>query len=257
MQYAPLFMAVGAAYWVFKSRAIFSIQFFHVRVEAGDYATAISRLHRVHFGISKLRAMHHEALILSFAGQLTDAESLLRTAIAMLASQTSYPRERLYSSLGHVLTSMGRYDEAEEWLDRAIGVGDKTGNSQHGLAELRLEQGRPEEALAFARQAIVTRQLVREIPASYYLDQARALALLGRTEEARESLEAARKTGSKHWAPIRSDAAFRTGVVLRLVGQETEAVEVFQTGYAADQNGMQGRRCLAELRANNSGPQSA
>jgi tetratricopeptide (TPR) repeat protein len=121
---------------------------------------------------------HHEGLILLLAGRAAEAEALFRKALAMVESGSAHPRERLYSCVGHALTAQGRYDEAEDYLNKAIQAGDITGNSQNGLARLRLDQGRNEEALALVTLAIevAKRRANRRFPGIDYADQALALA---------------------------------------------------------------------------------
>src|SRR5579863_3392436 len=107
-----------------------------------------------------------EASSLLLAGRAAEAEPLIRDALDILKPGSSMPRERLCSLLGHTYTDLERYDAAEKWLEEAIRAGDVTGNSQNGLAELRLQQGRAQEALAINNLAIEVagRRANRKVP---------------------------------------------------------------------------------------------
>jgi tetratricopeptide (TPR) repeat protein len=168
----------------------------------------------------------------------------------MIEPGSTYPRERLLASQGYALMDQGRYEEAEASFHRAIEQGDHTGNSQDGLAEVRLAQGiEPEQALSFAGQAIqhARRRLDGRIPGAYFAHQAWALALLGRADEARDSLVLAlsvpepngRATASLHW---------RAGMVLLAMHQIGEAISHFRIAHQVDPRGKYGNRCLQLLR---------
>lgn len=106
------------------------------------------------FALPPAWRQQYKGAILALAGRWTEAEPSFRAALALVENGGVYPRERVFSSLGHALTSLGRFEEAEEFLNKALGAGDVTGNSLNGLAQLRLAQERFAEALGFADQAI-------------------------------------------------------------------------------------------------------
>ena len=108
----------------------------------------------VSFALPPAWRQQYKGAILALAGRWTEAEPSFRAALALVENGGVYPRERVFSSLGHALTSLGRFEEAEEFLNKALGAGDVTGNSLNGLAQLRLAQERFAEALGFADQAI-------------------------------------------------------------------------------------------------------
>jgi tetratricopeptide (TPR) repeat protein len=143
---------------------------------------------------------------------------------------------------------LGRFDEAEQCFHHAIESGDHTGNSQDGLAEIRLIQGiEPETALSYAGQAIQhAKRRGKQISGAYFAHQAWALALLGRVDEARDTLVLALSapqanphgTASLHW---------RAGMVLLAMQQTEEAKGHFHAGHDVDPRGKYGVRCLELL----------
>jgi tetratricopeptide (TPR) repeat protein len=174
-----------------------------------------------------------------------------RKALGMLRSDSRYSRERLHACLGFVLMDLRRFSEAEQCFHKAIEIGDITGSSQDGLAELRLvRRVDPEQALTYGRQAIEhakrrPRGLVGGAGA-FYAHQAWALALLGRNAEARESLDEALRTPSPPAAGI-AELHWRAGMVLIAMQQPAEARQHFQIGADADPRGKYGRRCAEQL----------
>lgn len=252
-----IYLAVaGSAFGVlflFSARAILAMALAEKRMRAGDYDGALRRLRLASLGIPNLMTLHKEGLILSLAGRPGEAERRYLTALAM-ARGSVYPVERLHACLGYALLDLCRYDEAEACFHRAIEAGDHTGNSQDGLAELRLAQGKQAaEALGFANQAIqhATRRPDGCVPGSYYAHRAWALALLGRREEAREALDQALRAGAAN-ARGAASLHWRVGMVLLAMQREEEAQEHFEIGANADPGGKYGRRCqglLTEHRA--------
>lgn len=235
---------------LFKARGIFGAILSDPKLRAGDYDAALRRVRWMSLGIPNAMILHKEALILVLAGRSAEAEPLLRKAIAKVPADSRYPRERLHSSLGSALLNLGRYDEAERCFNEAIGMGDVTGNPQDGLAELRVVQGvEAEQALTYACQAIehAKRREGRGIPAAYYAKQAWALASLGRSEEARESLAEALRS-LPPGAPGRAIMCWHAGMVLLAMRETEEARQHFQTGRDADPRGAYGRRCAEQLR---------
>jgi tetratricopeptide (TPR) repeat protein len=219
------------------------------RMLVGDYDGALRRLRWMSFA-PNVFVLHKGALILSLAGRPAEAEPRYRKALVMASSGSRYPRERLHASLGYALMDLGRYDEAEQCFHRAIEAGDHTGNSQDGLGELRLAQGvETEKALGYFNQAIehAKRRAGRRIPGVYYTHRAWALALLGRSEEARESLAHALDV-REPYAHGRAAVSWRAGMALLAMQQTEEARKHFQTGCEADPRGKYGGRCESQLR---------
>jgi tetratricopeptide (TPR) repeat protein len=215
----------------------------------GDYDAGLRRLHLLSFALPRVDALAREASILLLAGRAAEAEPLLQQALAKLTPASTVPRVRLCSLLGHTYTALDRYDEAEHWLEEAMRIGDVTGNSQNGLAELRLEQGRAREALAIAHSAIeiAGRRANRNVSVVYYADLAWAQALLGRTDDARVSITGA-LAERKDTAAGQATVEWRVGRALLAMQATEEAYGHFRSGVDADPHGKNGTLCREELR---------
>jgi tetratricopeptide (TPR) repeat protein len=249
MTYLALLALVAVAALLFKARGVIAVILCTSKMRAGDYDGALRIARWASLGFPNPLLLHKEALTLLFADRPAEAEVCCRKALDMAESNPAYRWERLYSSLGSVLIDLARYDEAEQCFHRAIEMGDLTGNSQDGLAELRLVQGvEAEKALDYAGQAIehAKRRPDKRIPGAYYAHRAWALGLLGRVEEARAALaqslrepkETAFGIGDQHW---------RAGMALVAMQQPEEARKHFQMGHKADPRGTYGRRCGEHL----------
>jgi len=235
---------------LYRLRGVLAVMSSEQNMKVGDYDGAIRKLRWFGLGRPNALILHKRGLVLSLSGRPREAVECYRKALAASQKGPRYPRERLHACLGYALLDLARYDEAEQCFHHAIEQGDHTGNSQDGLAEIRLAQGiEPEKALSYAGQAIqhAKRRTDGRIPGSYFAHQAWALALLGRTEEARESLVLAlsvpeqnnRSSASLHW---------RAGMVLLAMNQTKEANDHFQLAHNADPRGKYGNRALELLR---------
>ena len=218
-------------------------------MQRGDYDGALRVLRWMSLGMPDPWFLRAEGLVLSLAGRPADAARLYRMALAK-ARGRDCERERLHACLGYALLDLRKYDEAERCFHDAIEAGDTTGNSQDGLAEVRLYQGiEPEQALHYARQAAehARRRPDGRIPGAYYGDQAWALALLGRRDEANEALQ--RALADSWTLPFgKANSHWRAGMVLLALEQSAEARRHFELGRDADPRGQSGRRCGERLR---------
>ena len=235
---------------LFQARGVFAVILCKGRMRAGDYDGALRIVRWVSLGFPNPLLLHREALTLAFADRPAEAERCYRQALGMARSNPKYNWERLHASLGYTLIDLARYEEAEQCFHRAIEAGDETGNSQDGLAELRLMQGMEAgKALDYVNQAMehAKRRSDGSIPEGYHAHRAWALALLGRSEEAREPLALALRVpkdtafggASQHWL---------VGMALTAMQQPAEARVHFQIGHDLDRRGKYGRRCGDRLR---------
>ena len=248
MTYLALLALVAVAALLFKARGVIAVIVCNPKMQVGDYDGALRIVRWVSLGFPNPLLLHKEGLTLSLAGRLSDAEKRYRNALAMAAG-TKYPVERLHACLGYVLVDRGRYDEAEHCFERAIKAGDVTGSPQAGLAELRLAQGvEAEKALEYAGQAIEHAKRIpgKPVPAPFWSDEAWALALLGRGDDAREALAQAMRVPE---ASVfgRAEMHWRAGMVLAAMQQPEEAWKHFEMGHKADPHGKYGRRCGEHL----------
>ncbi|MGD0773966.1 MAG: tetratricopeptide repeat protein [Candidatus Solibacter sp.] len=246
--WAGVVLAIVAAL-LYQARGVFAVILAESKTRAGDYEGALRRLRWASLGIPNSVALHKQGLVLALAGRPAEAELCYRKALGLLHSASAYPRQRLLAALGYALIDLARYDEAEQCFEEAIDAGDRTGNSQDGLAESRVVRGvEADKALAFTTQAIehAKGHADGRIPGSYYALQAWALALLGRTDEAGEALAQAervpepnpRASASLHW---------RAGMALLAMRQTEEARRHFRLAYDLDPHGKYGSRCRQHL----------
>jgi len=220
------------------------------RMRADDYDGALRWLRWTSFGMPGVKLLCDEGLILCQAGRLAEAERVCRKGLAKLKDDSAYPRLR--GVLGFVFLDGGHYGEAEQSFQCAIEAGEQTGSSYSGLAELALVQGaEAEKALAYTAQGIARAQRLPggRVHWAHHMNQAWALALLGRDDEARESLalalgdpapvSSASGVAERHW---------RAGLALLALRQTEEARKHFRMGKDADPRGKYGRRCKELLR---------
>ena len=251
MKYLLAILAIFLGLIFYQSRAVVALTLSHGDMRDGDYQGALTTMHWASVGIPNVPILHAEGLALALAGRAAEAEQMYKAALAMAKDDPSYPRERLDSSLGYALLDLARYDEAEQCFRRAIEEGDKTGNSEDGLAELRLQQGvEADQALTFTAQAIERWKQGREdpVPKTYYFHQAWALALLGRGPEARELLDQPREDDiTQDMVGGNAELHWVAGMVLLQMQLTDEARKRFQAGYDLDPNGKYGHLCQARL----------
>jgi tetratricopeptide (TPR) repeat protein len=253
MTYLAILALVVVAALLYQARGVIGVILCDAPMRVGDFEGALRRLRCTSLGIPNAVTLHKEGLILSLAGRPAEAELCYRKALGLVQGGSSYPRERLLASRGFALIDLARYDEAEQSFHRAIEMGDLTGNSQNGLAELRLVQGvETEKALDYASQAIehAKRRPDKRVPEAYHAHRAWALALVGRNDAARYALsEALRVPKRGSFASVFGIAEehWLAGMALLAMQQPEEAREHFQIGHDADPRGKYGRCCGEHL----------
>ena len=134
---------------------------------------------------------------MSMLGRLDEAEAAFRHALSVDGNDVESLRE-----LGIVLTSTGRYLEAEELFRRALKIRPGHENLHHHLANLLAIQGRSEEALGelaeferLSHHADLAERLHRTISrgdgdTGTYLQLAASYSELGETDEALDAFDA-------------------------------------------------------------------
>jgi DNA-binding CsgD family transcriptional regulator len=166
---------------------------------------ALARSHRQGsmFGVMSVQLwrgfteLHH--------GELEDAELSLRAGVEQIRLLGGSTLEYAYGLLASTLIRRGRVDDAERELnsiDRPEGIGDGALVWKVAEIELMLERGRNEEALAAAERHVeLCGWRVNPAFAPGRRLQARALARLGRTEEAEAVLRADLELAERWGAP--------------------------------------------------------
>jgi tetratricopeptide (TPR) repeat protein len=222
-----------------------------------------------------------EALELELAGRAAEA---VRCCSKALAAGSSPPDEALLlGCLGSALMDMGRYEESQQYLVKALGFGDPTGSCRSSIAELFLRQGiEPDTALHLASQLInesvaeATRfhrgldpvcrveplALNHAFRSTLWAQRAWALALLGRQEEAREAIDEASQLSIKPdgdlsascWAFVSrlewqrlADTCWLIGMALLAMNEADKASEQFKEGSYVDPKGKYGGLCRKQL----------
>jgi tetratricopeptide (TPR) repeat protein len=146
--------------------------------------------------------LRRKGLDLLLAGKPDKAEKYYRQSLAMLAPSDQV---RPLVCLADALMDQGRYQESQEYLERALKLGDSTGSGQNSMADLLLKMGTdPEKALDMAEQAVElsTGRSRRDIYfgggvyndlkcAKYWARRSQALVQLNRQSEARQAIDRA------------------------------------------------------------------
>jgi tetratricopeptide (TPR) repeat protein len=247
-----IYLLVGlfVVVYVFQARDRLGRKLSKGRLQVGDYDGALRWLRWTSLGNPSVFALHQEGLVLDMAGRLVESERRYRRCLAMTQKGSPYPRERLLACLGFVLVDLGRLDDAEQCFHQAIEAGDVTGSSEDGLADILLAKGaEPEKALGYIDQSIeiARRRDGGSVHWARYANRAWALGLLGRAEEARESLALALRD-PETLAPGIAECHWLAGMALLAIEQPAEACQHFRLGKDADPRGKYGRRCAELLR---------
>ncbi|MEZ5155445.1 MAG: AAA family ATPase [Solirubrobacterales bacterium] len=267
-------------------------------VEVWDRALARSHRQGSMFGVMSVQLwrgfteLHH--------GELEDAELSLRAGVEQIRLLGGSTLEYAYGLLASTLLRRGRIEDAERELgsiERPRGSGDGALVWKVAEIELMLERGRNEEALEAATEHIgICDWRVNPAFAPGRRLQAKALARLGRTDEAEEvlrtDLELARRWGADgtvgralaqlgelraeegleqleqgvellRRSPLRlelASALLSLGAAIRRSGQPTESREALREAYElAEACGAEplAAKARTELRASGVRPRSA
>jgi len=171
--------------------------------------------------------------VLMFAGRDREAEGVIRQCLAH--ALTAPLRGLFLVNLGYVLLGQRRYDEARDVYEEAIRNRPNGAVAYSSLAEVYLQQGiEPERALQLLDQGIKFKQasgqqarVDQHISGYLFANRAWALFLLGRTEDARKSLNQAHRYTSVNIKPGAAGVHYHMGRALLAGGFNTEAAEHF------------------------------
>jgi tetratricopeptide (TPR) repeat protein len=124
----------------------------HKAQERGDHRGSMRVLDR--FGPLLGRSMREDfrAMLLVYAGEPKQAESLIRSVIGN-RKQTAL-KDDLNKNLGQALIDQKRYSEAGTIFEQVVKGSPQQMGGYDGLAEVRILEGRPREALELIEQAI-------------------------------------------------------------------------------------------------------
>jgi Tfp pilus assembly protein PilF len=212
------------------------------------------------------RFLSLRGVILLFAGRLKDAEQALRGALETASIsvvqnrggrvlRTGAEHFLMLTNLGYVLLMQDRGREAAAAFEGAAKIIPRHWSAADRIAEVYLLHDRePQRALQSADKALVLRETnaapnaERHTLAYIYANRARALAMLGRTDEAKQSLEDAAKASDPDFVPGMAGTLWRMGMAMLNMNRESEAMRQFQRAKEIDPKGLYGTVCAAALR---------
>lgn len=196
----PLEQALAAAEGTLAERASLVDSLARAYAGVGELAPAIALLERAVEDVERLddpvQYVRFAALLgcaLTDSGDFAGAERVLARALRRGPSLTDpYSRARLYWSQSRLLAEQGNADAAERYARRTLDVlratedGYAVAHALQTLAHICLELDRPAEALDLLREGrtLIDAAGTPTDIAQYRLEEARALAATGRTEEA-------------------------------------------------------------------------
>jgi tetratricopeptide (TPR) repeat protein len=227
-------------------------------LDRGDYDAALQRLETATHGQSRPTQLFFQGTILMLAGRYEEGGQALRACL-VAGRSTAAPEQQSVAleNLGWALIAQGRYDEAIRALETAIQLRPSGTDSYAVLAEAYLFQGiEPEKALTLARQAVRNKRrrflwgllVDRYVYANAWADQAWALALMGRYEEAAKALAQAFRVAEKGFRPAFAGVHYRAGRVKQLMGDWEAALSHHRAAAGLDPVGHYGRLAAQALR---------
>jgi len=217
----------------------------------GDYDRALRSLRTLSSGSPTTEMLRLQGLTHALAGRPAEAEQCFRQALAKDHSMPRSAQVHCLGCLGNTLTDQGRYEEARQCLERAVEMGDRNGTARVSIAELLLAQGsEPQRALDLVDEAMraTQGQIAQRLEGGRRATRAWALALLGRRQEAEQSIEQALRApvgklratlAMRHWA---------VGMALVAMERTGKAIEHFRAARDADPSGKYGDLALRQLK---------
>lgn len=143
-------------------------------------------------GVAK--RLFHAGYVYLMAGDLENAEDAFRASFAVTETAEAL------TFLGWTFSFMGRFEDAIQECERAIGVDPGFGNAYNDIGAYLLEMGRAEESVAWLERAMhAPRYSARVYP---YANLARARLMMADQQGAKAALEAALRV-DPDYAPAR------------------------------------------------------
>jgi tetratricopeptide (TPR) repeat protein len=208
----------------------------------GDYERALSRIRRLGLGMPSGFLLDVEGGILGLARKNLDAERCLRAA---LDKNDGHAKRRALTllKLGFTLDELGRHEEARHYFQTVVRLGDRTGSARIGLAALLLDRnGAPQQALELIeRTEAATRPR--------WTIKARALAKLGRREEAEQAIARALEGADPGFRAVCAGVHYDVGRALLDLGETLQAIEHLRIARDSDPGGHNGSLALRKLEA--------
>ncbi len=216
-------------------------------VYSGNYDRALRRLRWLSFPKQTPYMLYREGWILSLAGRSAEAELRLRQALNQDSAANPEFRGLVLASLGHLLLDLGRDEQAQTCLERAMATDAGKYNGAFGMVELLLKPAKdPEKALALIEEAEKTRKSPVG-QAEAVATKAWALAALGRQSEMEEAIAFAVREIHPSFKAAQASTHWRIGKALQAAQREPDAVTHFRAGCQADPRGHYGALARQEL----------
>jgi Flp pilus assembly protein TadD len=190
---------------------------------------------------------------LFFSGRAQEAEKILRGLVEVERGATR--KTLAFENLGRVLLAQGRYGDAQRAFEAAVKLMPARSAAYAGLAELRLLQGTDvaqalvdsQRALQLHRDSLVERKGARERLAIIRGNQAWALALLGRSAESQQAIEAGAREMDPKYTPEVAGFYWRAGMAMLATENSTAAVGHLRRAVELDPEGHYGRLAAKHL----------
>jgi tetratricopeptide (TPR) repeat protein len=219
----------------------------HKAQERGDHLSSMRVLDR--FGGLLWRPVREDfrAMLLVYSGEANEAEALIRSVIE--DRQQTALKDEMNKTLGQALIDQGRYSEAGAIFEQVIKGSPERMGGYDGLAEVRILEGRPSEAIELIEQAIhreVARPgMVRRFEAyeqgHLWANRAWAEAALGWRPLAEQALERAFKAAGNN-KPELAGVHYRAGMSWNILQQPAKAREHFRAALELDPQGRNGKK---------------
>jgi tetratricopeptide (TPR) repeat protein len=240
-----------------KSLYSFPQYYVNTALADGDYDEALRRTQLLETKYAQaLTTLYYRGTVLLFAGKYSEAESFLRQCLPEAMKANKFQAEVL-TNLGYALMRQGRYDEATRMYEAVLKLNPMSGHGTSGLAEVYLFQGiEPQKALDIIVQfmKVTPKRRVRDKSTWGAIrgDEAWALALLGRYNDAREAIGLAFEMTDKSFNPGVASLRYKEGKVFQIHGDPGRATKSFSQAIQLDPDGAMGqlaRQALAEMKS--------
>jgi tetratricopeptide (TPR) repeat protein len=219
----------------------------HRAQERGDHQGSMRVLDRFEFLLLKQVREDFRAMLLVYSGEAKQAEALIRSVIN--DRQQTPLKDELNKNLGEALIDQGRYAEAGPIFEQVIkGSPDRMGGYD-GLAEVRILEGRPSEAIELIGKAIQCEEarsrVVRRFEAyeqgHLLANRAWAEAAQGWRTPAEQTLERALKAAGNN-KPELAGVHYRAGMLWTVLQQPGKARDHFRAAQKLDPQGRNGKK---------------
>jgi tetratricopeptide (TPR) repeat protein len=231
------------------------------KLRRGDYAGALRLLRWLQYmplppvDMAAMKSLQGAVLVI--AGQLSEAEPLLRQSYATASTREGDVEAREIAFLSLVNLAMARreqgdYYESLRLYEEAMELHPAHSLSYLGTATTLLAQGdEPARALELLAQAHEKEQKTprEELMGIIMVSRAWALAQQGERQAAEDALKDALKAVNLEYKPRAGDIYYRAGQMMQQLGDTDAAREYFSMAREIDPRGLAARLARAALEA--------